>query len=254
MAFLDENGVAQFWAAVKDRLAGAFDNVEFDVAEQAANLVSGDSIATAFGKLAKNYSSLLTSISDLNTTLGNRISEVNTNLTNQINTKLNKSDVLANYTTTATGKALDASLGPAIKSKMDLADTLDTKVNNMNTANYRLYTSSNGTVEYGTWNTIADIDIPADDTHVWLVLGMSYDNISEDHIAAMKMILTPDTAGIMGLGRFAGKIGAGMNCWGIVNPGVDTARTVSLQVYGYRQTAYIAYGRLYGIAICDTRS
>ena len=89
MAFLDENGVAQLWAAVKDRLAGAFDSVEFDVAEQAANLMSGDSIATAFGKLAKNYSSILTSISDLNTSLGNRISEVNTNLTSQINTKLN---------------------------------------------------------------------------------------------------------------------------------------------------------------------
>lgn len=117
MAFLDENGVAQLWAAVKDRLAGAFDNVEFDIAEQAANLVSGDSIATAFGKLAKNYTSLLTSISDLNA-----------NLTSQINTKLNKSDVLANYTTTATGKALDASLGPAIKTKMDLADTLNTRV------------------------------------------------------------------------------------------------------------------------------
>jgi len=131
MAFLDENGVAQLWAAVKDRLAGAFDSVEFDVAKQAANLVSGDSIATAFGKLAKNYTSILTSISDLNTTLGNRITEVNTNLTNQINTKLNKSDVLANYTTTATGKTLDASLGPAIKEKMDLADTLNTKVTNV---------------------------------------------------------------------------------------------------------------------------
>lgn len=117
MAFLDENGVGQLWAAVKDRLADAFNSVEFDVAEQAANLVSGDSIATAFGKLAKNYTSLLTSISDLNT-----------NLTSQINTKLNKSDVLANYTTTATGKALDASLGPAIREKMDLADTLNTKV------------------------------------------------------------------------------------------------------------------------------
>lgn len=102
MAFLNEYGVAQLWAAMKDRLSGAFNKVDFDVAEAAANLVSGDSIPTAFGKLAKNY----------------------TTLTNLINTKLNKSDVLANYTTTATGKALDASLGPAIKSKMDLVDTL----------------------------------------------------------------------------------------------------------------------------------
>ena len=131
MAFLDENGVAQLWVAVKDRLAGAFDSVEFDVAEQAANLVSGDSIATAFGKLAKNYSSLLTSISNLNT-----------NLTSQINTKLNKSDVLANYTTTATGKALDASLGPAIKTKMDLADTLNTRLSNHESKYLIVYTNS----------------------------------------------------------------------------------------------------------------
>lgn len=243
MAFLDENGVGQLWAAVKDRLAGAFDNVEFDVAEQAANLMSGDSIATAFGKLAKNYSSLLTSISDLNT-----------NLTSQINTKLNKSDVLANYTTTATGKALDASLGPAIKTKMDLADTLNTRVSNMNTAGYRLYTDNHGTVEYAKWNTITEIVIPANDTHVWLVFGLSTDGIAADHMAAMKMTLTPATAGTMGNGRFEGKNGALMNCWGFVNPGVDTARTISLQVYGYQQTAYNAYGRLYGIAICDTRN
>jgi hypothetical protein len=116
MAFLNEYGVAQLWAAMKDRLSGAFNSVDFDVAEAAANLVSGDSIPTAFGKLAKNYSSILTSISDLNT-----------DLTSKINTKLNKSDVLANYTTLATGKALDASLGPAIKSKMDLVDTLAEK-------------------------------------------------------------------------------------------------------------------------------
>lgn len=152
MAFLDENGVAQFWAAVKDRLAGAFDNVEFDVAEQAANLVSGDSIATAFGKLAKNYSSILTSISDLNTSLGNRITEVNTNLTSEINTKLNKSDVLANYTTTATGKALDASLGPAIKSKMDLVDSLKSGLT------YADYTVTTGDSLYQEYY-YADIDI-----------------------------------------------------------------------------------------------
>lgn len=106
MAFLNEYGVAQLWAAMKERLSGAFNKVDFDVAEAAANLVSGDSIPIAFGKLAKNY----------------------TTLTNLINTKLNKSDVLANYTTTATGKALDASLGPVIKSKMDLADTLNEKL------------------------------------------------------------------------------------------------------------------------------
>lgn len=173
MAFLDENGVAQFWAAVKDRLAGAFNSVEFDVAEQAANLVSGDSIATAFGKLAKNYSSLLTSISDLNTSLGNRISEVNTNLTSQINTKLNKSDVLANYTTTATGKALDASLGPAIKTKMDLADTLNTRVGKIEG---RLVLRASATVANPTYHTnvaLTSLNIPSNSGQ-WLLLGNVY--------------------------------------------------------------------------------
>lgn len=158
MAFLNEYGVAQLWSAMKERLSGAFNRVDFDVAEAASNLVSGDSIPTAFGKLAKNYSSILKSISDLNTSLGNRISELNTDLTSKINTKLNKSDVLANYTTTATGKALDASLGPTIKSKMDLVDTLNTKINNMSSVNTwvphlydyntKLRELSNGTGKY----------------------------------------------------------------------------------------------------------
>ena len=163
MAFLDEHGVAQLWGAMKDRLSGAFDKVDFDVAEAASNLVSGDSIPTAFGKLAKNYSSILTSISDLSASLGNRISEVNTNLTNQISevntdltskidTKLNKSDVLANYTTTATGKALDASLGPAIKTKMDLADSLKSGLT------YVDYTATTGDSLYQGYY-YADIDI-----------------------------------------------------------------------------------------------
>lgn len=167
MAFLDENGVAQFWATVKDRLAGAFDSVEFNVAERAANLVSGDSIATAFGKLAKNYTSILTSISDLNTSLENRISELNTSLTNQINTKLNKSDVLANYTTTATGKALDASLGPAIKSKMNLADTLNTKVGALESR----YISTSSSI-----NTLVDaiLALP-DDSPRFVLVGLMDD-------------------------------------------------------------------------------
>jgi len=162
MAFLDENGVAQLWAAVKDRLAGAFDSVEFNVAQQAANLVSGDSIATAFGKLAKNYTSLLTRISDLNTSLGNRITEVNASLTSQINTKLNKSDVLANYTTTATGKALDASLGPAIKTKMDLADSLKSGLT------YADYTTTTGSEKYYGFY-YGEVDIP---TNLGTVVGM----------------------------------------------------------------------------------
>ena len=159
MAFLDENGVAQFWAAVKDRLAGAFDSVEFNVAEQAANLVSGDSIATAFGKLAKNYSSLLTSISTLNT-----------NLTSQINTKLNKSDVLANYTTQETGYALDASLGPAIKTKMDLADTLNTRVGKIEG---RPVLRASGDVTNPTYHTnvaLTSLNIPSNSGQ-WLLLG-----------------------------------------------------------------------------------
>ena len=172
MAFLDENGVAQFWAAVKDRLAGAFDSVEFDVAEQAANLVSGDSRATAFGKLAKNYSSILTSISDLNTSLGNRISEVNTNLTSQINTKLNKSDVLANYTTTATGKALDASLGPAIKTKMDLADTLNTRVTALD-SKYAVTWTGNLTAVENDGNPVSTL---RPDTNYWLSFPYTYTN------------------------------------------------------------------------------
>ena len=161
MAFLDENGVAQFWAAVKDRLAGAFDSVEFDVAEQAANLMSGDSIATAFGKLAKNYSSLLTSISDLNT-----------NLTSQINTKLNKSDVLANYTTTATGKALDASLGPAIKTKMDLADTLNTKVSKISETYATFYRGDIVPIDNSTQQTVTEM---AANTDHWVTFPFAID-------------------------------------------------------------------------------
>ena len=161
MAFLDENGVAQFWAAVKDRLAGAFDSVEFDVAEQAANLVSGDSIATAFGKLAKNYSSLLTSISNLNT-----------NLTSQINTKLNKSDVLANYTTTATGKALDASLGPAIKAKMDLADTLNTKVSKISETYATFYRGDIVPIDNSTQQTVTEM---AANTDHWVTFPFAID-------------------------------------------------------------------------------
>jgi hypothetical protein len=180
MAFLNEYGVAQLWGAMKERLSGAFNKVDFDVAEAASNLVSGDSIPTAFGKLAKNYSSILTSISDLNTSLGNRISKLNTDLTSKINTKLNKSDVLANYTTTATGKALDASLGPAIKSKMDLVDSMHSLLKE------EQYVASSGYVDLKSYTSNNMYTFPADGyvyvdsggsavagTHIWTAIRTS---------------------------------------------------------------------------------
>lgn len=237
MAFLDENGVAQLWAAVKDRLAGAFDNVEFDIAEQAANLVSGDSIATAFGKLAKNYSSILTSISDLNTSLGNRITEVNTNLTNQINTKLNKSDVLVNYTTTTTGKALDASLGPAIKNKMDLADSLNTRVGSLETTNTGM----------NTWNSwtpkVYDMDtfIRNWDNGRWIQIGdvkiayMLQNNQSLASINTMLQIKNVPMTQVIGGGIYIGHMasqGASMTVQGAANSIFFRPNFVSSQVSG----------------------
>jgi len=253
MAFLDEKGVAQLWDAVKDRLAGAFDSVEFNVAKQAANLVSGDSIATAFGKLAKNYSSILTSISDLNTSLGNRITEVNASLTSQINTKLNKSDVLANYTTTATGKALDASLGPAIKTKMDLADTLNTTVNNMNVSQYRKYVAYTMSAPSGAWTSIGNTVIPANDTHVWLVLGYATDSTTVEHNAAITLECNPADGSTMGMSRVVTQNGGALNCWGFLNAGVNADRTIYLKYRNYTSGALNVYGRIYAFAICDMR-
>lgn len=218
MAFLDENGVAQLWAAVKDRLSGAFGKVEFNVAEAASNLVSGDSIPTAFGKLAKNYSSILTSISDLNT-----------NLTNQINAKLNKSDVLANYTTTATGKALDASLGPAIKSKMDLADNLNNSVGAI-----LINTGSNRPVNYKTFTQYASVTIPAN-TGPWLVVGYVTTGEGDEILHTAHIISTPSVNVHFYSGKTKAGSGGGAFGFGYVEPH-SASRVVAVEDYGYTDT------------------
>ena len=255
MAFLNEYGVAQLWAAMKDRLSGAFNKVDFDVAEAASNLVSGDSIPTAFGKLAKNYSSILTSISDLNTSLGNRISEVNTDLTSKINTKLNKSDVLANYTTTATGKALDASLGPGIKTKMNAVDALSTRLNKVVDVQQGQLISNGPWIDVdpNAYVKLTSITIPADDTRVWIVLAHTESSIGGDalHMASLTCDDSSHTRLYTTRAQSAG--GGGLMTWGLVNPDDGHAtRTISLMCYGYHDTTHKEVGRIYAFAIANT--
>lgn len=154
------------------------------------------------------------------------------------------SSVANNLTTPAAGQAvLDAYQGKL----------LNDKISYLAVSGYRLYDARNGDVEYGKWNSIGSVTIPAGDTHVWLVFSMSNDSIAADHMAAMKLISTPTTGTILGEGKFEGRNGALMNCWGFVVPGADVARTITPQIYGYQSTTYSAYARILAIAITDTR-
>ena len=121
------------WESLNDIVARANaivagDAVEFTEAETRENIESGENLITMFGKIKKWFVDLKNAAFHT---------------------------VANNYTTTAEGYVLDARLGPAIKGKMDLADSLKSGLT------YVDYTATTGDTQYGGYY-YADITIASD--------------------------------------------------------------------------------------------
>lgn len=115
-----------------ENAAAAVDAVEFTQAETRANINSGESLSTIMGKVKKWFADLKNAAFHT---------------------------VANNYTTTAEGYVLDARLGPAIKSHMDLVDTINSKLTTRQTWTPELY-------DYNTYLRKLD-----GATGVWVDLG-----------------------------------------------------------------------------------
>ena len=197
MAFLDENGVAQLWAAIKSHVTTVSDT-------------------------------LLSDIGDL------------------LDTKFDKNKVVANYTTQVTGCALDASLGRAIKAKMDLADTLDTKLSNIGSI---LLSEASVSAAPGQYTNITAVTIPAN-SGTWLVFGnvVWADITGNTPVTTARIVSSPTTDTKFLQGRTSATYGGGVNAWGYVT-NYTGARVITLQTYGYVSDTFTATGYLLAIRI-----